>query len=38
MNEKEYAEWMWADTFKEVSKGLLIYGIMLAAYWLTIGS
>lgn len=37
MNDQEYIQWMWTDTIKEVGKGLLIYGIVLAAYWLTIG-
>ncbi len=37
MNDEEYVKWMWADTFQEVGKGLLIYVVFLGAYWLTIG-
>lgn len=33
----DYTNWIWADTVKQVSKGLLIYVVLLGAYWLTIG-
>ena len=33
----EYANWIWADSLCEVSKGLLIYVVALGAFWLTIG-
>jgi hypothetical protein len=37
MNDREFAEWIWAETLKDVGKGLLIYVVLLGAYWLTIG-
>ena len=33
----EYATWIWADSLREVGKGLLIYVVLLSAFWLTIG-
>lgn len=33
----EYTNWLWADSLREVSKGLLIYVVLLGAFWLTIG-
>ena len=37
MNDQEYAKWMVKDAVKQVSKGLLIYVVILATFWLTIG-
>jgi uncharacterized protein YdaU (DUF1376 family) len=40
MNDKElteYSQWMWRDTFKMTLRGVGIYVVLLAAYWLTIG-
>ena len=33
----EFSQWMWADTFKMTLQGVGIYGVLLGAYWLTIG-
>jgi hypothetical protein len=37
MTDQEFVNWIWNDLFREVSKGLLIYAVLLGAYWLTIG-
>lgn len=37
MNDEEYAQWIWAETIKDLGKGLLTYAVLLGAYWLTIG-
>lgn len=40
MTDKEFAEysqWMWADTGRMMVQAVGIYGVLLAAYWLTIG-
>ena len=37
MNDKEYAEWMWKDTFSQLIPVLVIYGLALTAYWVFIG-
>jgi hypothetical protein len=37
MNDQEFARWVWTSTLKDVSKGLLIYSIVLGIFWLTIG-
>ena len=34
---EEYSRWMWADTAKLALQAVGIYGVLLAAYWLTIG-
>jgi len=39
MNDREmmdYTNWLWADTVKEVGKGLLIYAVLLGSYWLLV--
>lgn len=33
--DREYAEWVIAETVKDLAKGLAIYVIALSAYWLT---
>ena len=35
--DQEYAEFCLKDAAREVSKGLLIYAVLLGTFWLTIG-
>lgn len=37
MNDQEFAVWMWRDTAIMTLQALGIYGVLLGAYWLTIG-
>lgn len=37
MSNEEFAVWCVKDAAREVSKGLLIYAVVLATFWLTIG-
>ena len=37
MNDKEYAEWVVADTMQQVVQAVTIYGVALTAYWVFIG-
>jgi len=37
MSNEEFAWWCIQDAAQEVGKGLLIYTILLAAYWLLVG-
>ena len=40
MNDKEmaeYSEWMWADTMKHVIHAVVVYGVLLGAYWVFVG-
>lgn len=29
----EYSQWMWADALKQLLQGVIIYAIVLTAYW-----
>ena len=33
MNDKEYAEWIWTDTFKQILPAVTIYAVLLIAFW-----
>lgn len=36
MNEKEmieYSQWMWTDALRQVAQGVVVYAILLVAYW-----
>jgi len=35
--DQEWAEFCLKDAAREVGKGLLIYAVLLGAFWLTIG-
>ena len=40
MTDKEFAEysqWIWTETAKMTLQAIGIYGVLLSAYWLTIG-
>lgn len=37
MNDKEYAEWVVADTMQQVVQAVTIYAVILTAYWVFIG-
>ena len=37
MTQEEWSTWCVKDALKDVSKGLLIYVVLLGTYWLTIG-
>ena len=37
MKDQEYITWVRNESLKGVSKGLLIYAIVLGMFWLTIG-
>jgi hypothetical protein len=37
MNDKEYAEWIISDTMSQVVPALVIYAVVLTAYWVFIG-
>lgn len=37
MNDKEYAEWVMADTIQQVVPAVMIYAVILTAYWVFIG-
>jgi hypothetical protein len=37
MSNEEFAVWCVKDAAQQVSKGLLIYVVLLGLYWLTIG-
>jgi hypothetical protein len=34
---KEYSQWMWAETAKMALQAVVIYGVLLGAYWLLVG-
>ncbi len=33
MNEQEWASWVWKDTFEQILPALIIYAVVLIAYW-----
>jgi len=33
----DYTNWIWADSFKQIGSGLLIYVVLLGAYWTLVG-
>lgn len=35
MEHQEFTRWIVSDTLKQVGKYLLIFGVLLGAYWLT---
>ena len=37
MTDEEFSQWIWKDTGRMFAQALLIYTVLLAAYWLTIG-
>jgi hypothetical protein len=37
MNDQEYLQECFVEAAREVGKGLLIYAVLLGAFWLTIG-